>query len=90
MSDLERDTGLTVSDELDAYTVSGLFMRRLSRMAETDDEIEEDGFRLQVISHTGRRVDKVRILRLEKEQDPAQEPVETSADSEITSESDAR
>ncbi len=90
LSDLERDTGLTVSDELDAYTVSGLFMRRLSRMAETGDEIEEDGFQLQVTSHTGRRVDKVRILRLEKEPDPAQEPVEASADSEITSEPDAR
>jgi len=73
LSDLEHATGLTVSDELDAYTVSGLFMRRLSRMAETGDQIEEDGFQLQVISHTGRRVDKVRILRLEIEVAPVAE-----------------
>ena len=84
LSDLERDTGLMVSDELDAYTVSGLFMRRLSRMAETGDEIEENGYRLQVVSHTGRRVDKVRILRLEDEPAPvpAEEPGETESASE--------
>ena len=90
LSDLEGATGLTVSDELDAYTVSGLFMRRLSRMVETGDQIEEDGFQLEVISHTGRRVDKVRILRLEKEQAAAQDPADASADTEITSEPDAR
>ena len=90
LSDLESATALTVSDELDAYTVSGLFMRRLARMAETGDQIEEDGFQLQVISHTGRRVDKVRILRLEKEQAPALEPADASADTEITSEPDAK
>lgn len=86
LSDLERATGLTVSDELDAYTLSGLFMRRLSRMAEAGDEIEEDGFQLQVISHTGRRVDKVRIQRLEIEAAPA--AALESSDTPITSEAD--
>ena len=78
LSDLERDTGLTVSDELDAYTVSGLFMRRLSRMAETGDAIEEDGYRLEVTSHTGRRVDQVRIQQMEIEPPPVAEPVDTT------------
>ena len=63
LADLERATGLEVSDELEAYTVSGLLIRRLSRMAEAGDEIIENGFLLHVISHTGRRVDKVRIMR---------------------------
>ena len=67
LSDLERATGLVVGDELDAYTVSGLFMRRLSRMAEVGDEIVEDGYRLQVVNQTDRRVGMVRIARLKAE-----------------------
>jgi CBS domain containing-hemolysin-like protein len=67
LSDLDRATGLEVGDEVDAYTVSGLFMRRLSRMAEAGDEIIENDFRLQVIDQTGRRVGKVLIERLETE-----------------------
>jgi len=67
LSDLERATGLVVGDELDAYTVSGLFMRRLSRMAEVGDEIVEDGYRLQVVNQTDRRVGLVRIARAAKE-----------------------
>ena len=65
LADLERATGLEVSDELDAYTVSGLFMRRLSRMTEAGDEIIENGYQLQVINQINRRVGRVRILRLE-------------------------
>ena len=67
LADLDRATGLEVGDELDAYTVSGLFMRRLSRMAEAGDEIIENDFRLQVIDQNGRRVGKVLIERLETE-----------------------
>ena len=67
LADLERATGLEVSDELDAYTVSGLFMRRLSRMAEAGDEIIENDFRLKVIDRNRRRVGKVMIERLETE-----------------------
>ena len=64
LADLERATGLEVSDELEAYTLSGLFIRRLSRMAEIDDEIIENGFQLKVITHTGRRVGKVHIVKM--------------------------
>lgn len=64
LADLELATGLEVSDELEAYTLSGLFIRRLLRMAETGSEIIENGFQLQVISHTGRRVGKVRIIKM--------------------------
>ena len=65
LADLERSAGLKVSDELDAYTLSGLIMRRLSKMVEAGDEIIEDGYRLQVISQIDRRVGKVRIERIE-------------------------
>jgi CBS domain containing-hemolysin-like protein len=67
LSDMERATGLVVSDELDVYTVSGLFMRRLSRMAEVGDEIVEDGYRLEVVNLTDRHVGLVRIARLQTE-----------------------
>jgi CBS domain containing-hemolysin-like protein len=70
LSDLERSTGLVVSAELDAYTVSGLFMRRLSRMAEAGDEILEDGYRLEVVNLTDRHVGLVRISRLQTESIP--------------------
>ncbi len=70
LSDLERSTGLVVSAELDAYTVSGLFMRRLSRMAEAGDEILEDGYRLEVVNLTDRHVGLVRIFRLQTESIP--------------------
>lgn len=75
LADLERATGLEVSDELDAYTLSGLFIQRLSRMAESGDEIIENGFHLQVINHTGRRVGRVRIVRMEE---VTHSPVESS------------
>lgn len=77
LSDLERSTGLVVGDELDAYTVSGLFMRRLSKMAEAGDEIIEDGFRLQVVNQTDRRVGLVRIARLQIESVVAPAPPES-------------
>jgi CBS domain containing-hemolysin-like protein len=70
LSDMERATGLVVSDELDVYTVSGLFMRRLSRMAEVGDEIVEDGYRLEVVNLTDRHVGRVRIFRLQTESIP--------------------
>jgi len=65
LADLERATGLEVSDELDAYTLSGLFMRRLSRMAEVDDEIIEDGYQLRVIDIAHRHVGRVLVQQLE-------------------------
>ncbi|MFT5114946.1 MAG: CBS domain containing-hemolysin-like protein [Parasphingorhabdus sp.] len=73
LADLERATSLEVSDELEAYTLSGLFIRRLSMMAETGDEILENGFQLQIINHNGRRVGKVRIVRIEDAPDPHEE-----------------
>ncbi|NNJ93968.1 MAG: HlyC/CorC family transporter, partial [Halobacteria archaeon] len=48
LTDIERGIGLSVPAELDANTLSGLFMERLSRMPETGDSIIENEFRLTV------------------------------------------
>ena len=61
ISDVERAIGLTVPDELDANTLSGLFMQRLGRMPEAGDVILESGFRLQALTIIGRRVGEIRI-----------------------------
>ena len=39
LTDIERAIGLKVPAELDANTLSGLFMQRLSRMPETGDAL---------------------------------------------------
>jgi len=83
LTDLERSTGLEVSDELDAYTVSGLFMRRLSRMAEAGDEIMQGDYQLQVINVAGRRVGKVRIEKMTIDvNDPVSQSGERTAEAD--------
>ena len=54
-------TGLPITDELDANTLSGLFMQRLARMPEPRDEITESGFLLRVLGMDENRVGKVLI-----------------------------
>ena len=64
LSDIERATGLKVPAELDANTLSGLFMQRLARMPQANDCIEEAGFRLTVRSLDDRRVKDVVVERM--------------------------
>jgi CBS domain containing-hemolysin-like protein len=64
LTDIERAIGLKVPSELDANTLSGLFMQRLSRMPETGDCITEEEFRLTVESLIENRVGQVMIERL--------------------------
>ena len=64
LTDIERVIGLKVSAELDANTLSGLFMQRLSRMPETGDSIIEDSYRLSVDSLIDNRVGQVLIEHL--------------------------
>ena len=65
LTDIERAIGLGVPADLDANTLSGLFMQRLSRMPETGDRIIEDEFRLTVESLIENRVGQVLIERLD-------------------------
>lgn len=65
LTDIERAIGLSVPADLDANTLSGLFMQRLSHMPETGDRIIEDEFRLTVESLIENRVGQVLIERLD-------------------------
>lgn len=65
LGDVQKVVGLVVPVELDANTLSGLFMERLSRMPEQGDLITENGYKLKVLSLTDRRVGKVAIERTE-------------------------
>ncbi len=61
LTDLERSVGLKIDDHLDANTLSGLFMQRLTRMPETGDEIIENNYHLRVVDIDDHRVGKVHI-----------------------------
>jgi CBS domain containing-hemolysin-like protein len=69
LSDLERSIGLKIDDQLDANTLSGLFMQRLARMPEIGDEILENGYLLCVLSKDEHRVGKVHIELLSINED---------------------
>jgi CBS domain containing-hemolysin-like protein len=64
LTDIERAIGLKVSADLDANTLSGLFMQRLSRMPKIGDLIIEDNFQLKVEALTDNRVGLIVIERL--------------------------
>ncbi|MDH3761059.1 MAG: hemolysin family protein [Gammaproteobacteria bacterium] len=65
LTDVQRIVGLEVGDEVDANTIGGLLLRRLSRMPEKGDVIDEAGYQLQVLEHDGRRVINVRVTRMD-------------------------
>ena len=64
LSDLEKSIGFHVPDDLDANTLSGLFMSRLERMPVAGDEITEGFYKLSVLSDEDRRVGRVSIEKL--------------------------
>ena len=65
LTDVERVIGLEVGDDVDANTIGGLFLRRLARMPDKGDVIGEPGYQLQVLEHDGRRVVRVRVMRMD-------------------------
>ncbi|WP_170107672.1 hemolysin family protein [Photobacterium lipolyticum] len=71
LSDLERLIGITVPADVDANSLSGLFMYRLKRMPEPGDELTEGEFTLKVESLKERHVGQVLIQRLQDEAPPA-------------------
>lgn len=85
LADVERIVGLKV-DDLDANTLSGLFMQRLERMTEVGDSIEESGFVLRAQEIEDNYVAKVSI---EKISDPIENPASTTQDTDDQS-GDAR
>ena len=64
LSDLEKAIGFHVADDVDANTLSGLFMSRLERMPVAGDVITEGCYTLSVLSDEDRRVGRVSIEKL--------------------------
>ncbi len=70
LGDLERVVGVSLPEGLDANTLSGLFMQRLGRMPEPGDEIEQDSFRLRVLTMEEMRVGRTLVETVAAESVP--------------------
>jgi CBS domain containing-hemolysin-like protein len=64
LGQLERLLDFELNDFVDANSVSGLLMQRLEHMPQIGDEIDECGFRFQVLDVEGSRVGRVSIVRI--------------------------
>lgn len=62
LDEVRKATGLSLEAELQAQTLSGLFMERLGRMPEVGDELIEGELCLVVTAVQDRRVESVSIL----------------------------
>ena len=61
MMDLERIVNIDFPDDIDANTITGLFMKNLSRMPRPGDEIEESDLRFLALDVQNNRVGKVQV-----------------------------
>ncbi len=61
LADIERATGFTVPPSFHANTLSGFIMRRLKKIPERGDIVEDNEFRFTVEEIKNRRVEKIRI-----------------------------
>lgn len=83
LGDTYKMIGLRVSDDLDANTLSGLFMEKLTRMPLVGDEIILGEFKLKVLTVLENRVGRTSIERSEAE------PLLTTVTTENTDEQQA-
>lgn len=83
LSDVERSVGLEVDEDVDANTLSGLFMQRLERMTEAGDSIEEGDFLLRALAIKDNYVARVRIEKIATS-DPSEEDVSGEDDTQPT------
>jgi len=68
LTDAARTTGLSVPDELDANTLSGLCMLAKGEMPETGDIVVDYGFRFTIQSVENHRVGKILMEKLSTEE----------------------
>jgi magnesium and cobalt transporter len=61
LDDVAKVTGLVIEGDMQAHTLSGLFMERLGRMPEVGDNLQEQSLRLEVLQVKERRVELVLI-----------------------------
>ncbi|WP_028488432.1 hemolysin family protein [Thiothrix lacustris] len=67
LSDMEKALGVDVPADLDANTLSGLFMLHLQRIPVVGDTVDCCGFQLKVMSLNGHRVEKVQLEAMSAE-----------------------
>lgn len=72
LGDIERIVGISISNELEVNSLSGLIMNQLERMPEADDVVELDDYKLTVIDIEDLRVGQVTIEKLNNEEDTDQ------------------
>ncbi len=64
LTDISRALNVEFADDIDANTLSGLFMYRLGRVPEEGDQVVEQGFEFTIESMSGRRVQTTNIRRI--------------------------
>jgi CBS domain containing-hemolysin-like protein len=74
MMDLERVINVDFPDDIDANTITGLFMMHLNRMPQPGDEVEQSGLRFLALDVQSNRVGKVQIYPLDESLDPGNIP----------------
>ena len=84
MMDLERVVNIDFPDEVDANTITGLFMNHLNRMPRSGDEIEQSDLRFLALDVHNNRVGKVQIYPLNELVSPNNSPDEDSDSSDNT------
>ena len=65
LADIEKLTGFAVPDTYRANTISGLLMRKLRRIPELGDVVDDQMYRFTVEELKGRRAERVRIERID-------------------------
>ncbi|WP_299881189.1 hemolysin family protein [uncultured Cocleimonas sp.] len=84
MMDLERVVNIDFPDEVDANTITGLFMTHLNRMPRSGDEIEQSDLRFLALDVHNNRVGKVQIYPLNDLVSPNNPPDEDTDSSDNT------
>lgn len=64
LTDLEKNLGISLPDDMDANTLSGLFMVSLQELPKTDDYVSCCGYLFTVLETNMHRAEKVRIEKL--------------------------
>jgi len=67
LSDLERTVGLPIDPEINANTVSGLFMHRLLTLPKTGDVLVEGDYTLKINAMRGRQPIEVIVEKRAKD-----------------------
>ncbi len=89
LGDVSRAVGInTIAADIQANTVSGLFMSKLQRLPLVGDEVTDSGFRFTVLTLDQRRVGRVMIERMpEVPATPVDKPSATAEANESAPES---